>query len=140
MGKTGKRFLETRMEQGYTLSDVARELDIDVRYLYDLEDEDYDDLPGKTHVLGYAQAYARFLGLSQEQVTAEILAQTGFDEIIPVQDGVEAQLFNPEQKKQARDRSLAQFYRSAAKERRYMALLIVSFVLCGVISLLGFLL
>lgn len=140
MGKTGQRFLEMRMEQGYTLSDVAQELDIEVRYLYDLEDEDYDDLPGKTYILGYAQAYARFLGISQEIVTAEIMAKTGFDETIPVSEEMEAHLFGQEQKALARQRTIAKIARNTAKERRYLALVILTFLACGVCALLGYLL
>ena len=56
MGTTGLRFQQARMEAGFTLGEIAQELDIDARYLFALEEEAYDDLPGKTFALGYAKS------------------------------------------------------------------------------------
>ena len=137
MARTGKRFQETRMEQGYTLSDVSRELDIEVRYLYDLEDEDYDDLPGKTHVIGYAQQYARFLGLNQDVVMAEIMAQTGIDEVIPVPESIGEQILGSEQKLKERQKNLTQITRQAARQRHYLFLIVVVLVIFAVLSFFG---
>ena len=69
MGTTGLRFQQARMEAGFTLGEIAQELDIDARYLFALEEEAYDDLPGKTFALGYAKSYANYLGLNARKIT-----------------------------------------------------------------------
>ena len=42
MGTTGLRLQQARMEAGFTLNEVASELDIDAQYLFALEEEAYD--------------------------------------------------------------------------------------------------
>ncbi|MDO4542440.1 MAG: helix-turn-helix transcriptional regulator, partial [Bacillota bacterium] len=97
MGRIGMIFQEARIEQGFTMGEVADALNIDVRYIFDLEDEDYDDMPGKTFVMGYARSYAKFLGLNSKRITAEIAKEIGYEDIIPMGDGVEQKLFGEDE-------------------------------------------
>jgi cytoskeletal protein RodZ len=55
---------EARIQAGYSVEMVARELNIRKRYLQALEDEDYHILPGQVYIDGYKKIYAKYLGIS----------------------------------------------------------------------------
>lgn len=133
MGRIGMLFQQARIEQGYTLGEVADALNIDVRYIFDLEDEDYKDLPGKTFTIGYAKSYARFLGLNPNRITDEIAKEIGYEPIYQDGDFVEQQLLGSEDKAEERRRELERFAKRSKKNRQQMVImgfmLLVLFVL-----------
>ncbi|MEG0874781.1 MAG: helix-turn-helix domain-containing protein [Clostridiales bacterium] len=137
MGIIGMSFQQARIEQGYTLGEVADALNIDVRYIFDLEDEDFDDLPGKTFVIGYAKSYARFLGLNSKRITAAITAEIGYTDIVPIHDGVERQLLGSEGHVSSRRKEMQNFTKRSKKNRKYMVGIVFVLMLLMLISFLG---
>lgn len=73
-GTTGPRICDvlkaTREKAGQDLQAVAQMLRIRYVYLHAIEEGRYDDLPGKTYVVGFVRAYADYLGLDVEQVVS----------------------------------------------------------------------
>lgn len=55
---------EARIQAGYSLDQIANELNIRKQYLAALEDEDYSILPGKVYIDGYKKIYAKYLGVT----------------------------------------------------------------------------
>lgn len=136
MGTTGLRLQQARMDAGYTLNEVAAELDIDAKYLYALEDEAYDDLPGKTFALGYAKTYATYLGLNSRKITEEIMKEIGYDESSFINSSLEKRLFTPEDHVQKRKDKLENATQRSARQRRLLFSILVTL---GILALLGFL-
>lgn len=64
----GDLLKNTREEKGLTLDDLAQETKIQKRYLIDLEEEDFDDLPGKVYARGFLKTYANALGLDEKLI------------------------------------------------------------------------
>lgn len=61
---------EAREKAGYSIEEVADILKIRKQYLLDLEEEDFEDIPGKVYVEGYTKIYYEFLGLKPPQKKA----------------------------------------------------------------------
>lgn len=55
-----------RQELGLSLEKIAEATKIRKSYLDALEEERFEDLPGRVYVVGFIQNYARFLGLPAE--------------------------------------------------------------------------
>lgn len=136
MGRIGMIFQEARTEQGFTLGEVADALNIDVRYIFDLEDEDYDDMPGKTYVIGYARSYAKFLGLNSKRITATIAKEIGYEEAVSGRGGIEENLFGDDEASLSRRREIENFKKRSQKNRKYM---LGIFLVLGVLCLISFL-
>ena len=64
----GSLLKRAREELGYTLEDVAQETKIQKRYILDLEEENYDDMPGRIYEKGFLKTYATLLGLDVDAV------------------------------------------------------------------------
>ena len=77
MESLGARFKQERERKGMTLDDVALSTKIGVRMLQSLEEDRYDRLPGGIFNKGFVRAYARHLGLNEEQALADYMAATG---------------------------------------------------------------
>ena len=137
MGTTGMRFQQARMEAGFTLSEVADALDIDAKYLYALEDEAYDDLPGKTFVLGYAKSYASYLGLNSKRITDEIMKEIGYDEASFINSNLERRLFSSEEHIKQRNDQWEIFSRQSARHRKLLYSILITLVILGFIAFLG---
>ncbi len=135
MGRIGMIFQEARTEQGFTLGEVAEALNIDVRFIFDLEDEDYDDMPGKTFVIGYAKSYAKFLGLNSRRITEEIAKEIGYEDIVPITEGLERELFDDPNSLNRR-KDIENFKKRSQRNRRYM---VGIFLLLGLLALFSFL-
>jgi cytoskeleton protein RodZ len=73
----GARLKQEREKRNVTLDDISRSTKIGTRLLRALEDEHFDQLPGGIFNKGFIRAYARFLGLDEEQAVADYLAATG---------------------------------------------------------------
>jgi len=60
----GSLLREKRAENGWSRADVAWALCLTDRQMQALESDDYQNLPGKTYILGYWKGYANLLGIS----------------------------------------------------------------------------
>ena len=54
---------EAREEAGYTVEEVAEQLNIRKQYIICLEEGNFEDIPGKIYVEGYTKIYSEFLGI-----------------------------------------------------------------------------
>src|SRR5262249_14225916 len=80
MGSFGERLQREREMRGITLEEIADSTKIGTRSLRALEQEDFDKLPGGIFNKGFVRAYARYLGIDEEQAVADFLAAAGAPE------------------------------------------------------------
>src|SRR5215831_8343169 len=71
MSAFGERLRREREMRGVTLDEISESTKISRRHLESLEKEDFDSLPGGIFNRGFVRAYARFLGLDEEQAVAD---------------------------------------------------------------------
>jgi cytoskeleton protein RodZ len=71
MGAFGERLRREREMRGITLDEISESTKISRRHLEALEREDFESLPGGVFNKGFVRAYARFLGLSEDQAVAD---------------------------------------------------------------------
>ena len=74
MGSFGDRLQRERELRGITLEEIAEATKIGTRSLRALEEQEFDKLPGGIFNKGFVRAYARYLGLDEEQAVADYLA------------------------------------------------------------------
>lgn len=78
MVNVGERLYDERLKRGYTLEEVSKATKIRVSFLLAIEKGEYKKLPSGTFVSGFVRNYARFLGLSENEILA--LFKRGYDE------------------------------------------------------------
>ncbi len=61
--RPGEYLRQIRINQQRNLEDVAKELNIPVKTLTALEQDEYKSLPEATFIKGYYRTYAKFLGV-----------------------------------------------------------------------------
>ena len=76
MESLGARLKRERERQKITLDEVATSTKIGTRMLKALENDHFDQLPGGIFNKGFVRAYARHLGMDEEQAIADYLAAT----------------------------------------------------------------
>src|SRR5271165_4498063 len=59
--------------RGISLDDIAAVTKIGTRLLRALEEEEFDSLPGGIFNKGYVRAYAKYVGIDEEQAVADYL-------------------------------------------------------------------
>ena len=74
MGAFGDRLRREREMRGITLDEITESTKISRRHLEALEREHFDQLPGGVFNKGFVRAYARFLGLDEDQAVADYSA------------------------------------------------------------------
>lgn len=74
MGEFGNKFRKAREKKALSLEDVANVTKIGSRMLQAIEDERFDQLPGGVFNKGFIRAYAKHLGLNDEQAVTDYLA------------------------------------------------------------------
>jgi cytoskeletal protein RodZ len=74
VGTFGEKFRKERERRGFSLDDVSNVTKIGARMLKAIEDEHFDKLPGGVFNKGFIRAYARHLGLNDEEAVTEYLA------------------------------------------------------------------
>ena len=74
VGTFGERLRREREMRGITLDEIAEATKIGVRSLRALEQEQFEKLPGGIFNKGFVRAYARFLGIDEEQAVADYLS------------------------------------------------------------------
>lgn len=74
MGSFGERMQREREMRGITLEEIAESTKIGSRALRALEQEDFEKLPGGIFNKGFVRAYARYLGIDEEQAVTDFMA------------------------------------------------------------------
>jgi cytoskeleton protein RodZ len=72
----GERLRKEREQRKITLDDISSSTKISTRMLRALEDEHFDELPGGVFNKGFVRAYARHIGLDEEQAITDYLEAT----------------------------------------------------------------
>jgi|SRR5579864_4073675 len=83
MGSFGDRLKKEREQRGVTLEDISLNTKIGTRLLRALEDEKFDQLPGGIFNKGFVRAYARHLGLDENETLADYLTALDSSQGIP---------------------------------------------------------
>jgi cytoskeleton protein RodZ len=73
----GMRLKQEREQRGITLDQISQSTKIGTRFLQALEQDHFEQLPGGIFNKGFVRAYARFVGIDEEQVVADFLTATG---------------------------------------------------------------
>ncbi len=80
----GERLREAREALQMSREEAARHLHQDVAIIVALEEDDHEQLPGQTYVLGYLRSYARLLKLPQDEIVEAVqIEQTETAELFP---------------------------------------------------------
>src|SRR3984893_17499213 len=72
----GEKLRKEREQRKITLDDISSTTKISTRMLRALEDEHFDQLPGGVFNKGFVRAYARHIGLDEEQAVTDYLDAT----------------------------------------------------------------
>jgi cytoskeleton protein RodZ len=73
----GMRLKQEREQRGITLDQISQSTKIGTRFLQALEQDHFEQLPGGIFNKGFVRAYARFVGIDEEQAVADYLSATG---------------------------------------------------------------
>jgi hypothetical protein len=73
VGAFGEKLRKQREQRGLELDAISNTTKISTRMLRALEDEHFDQLPGGVFNKGFVRAYARQVGLDEEEVVADYL-------------------------------------------------------------------
>jgi cytoskeletal protein RodZ len=74
MGSFGERMQREREMRSITLDEIAEHTKIGKRNLVALEEENFIQLPGGIFNKGFVRAYAKYLGIDEEQAVSDYLA------------------------------------------------------------------
>ena len=77
MGSFGEKLRRERELRAVTLDEIAEATKIGSRSLKALEDEQFDILPGGIFNKGFVRAYAKYLGIDEEQAVADYMSAIG---------------------------------------------------------------
>lgn len=80
MGRIGETLREARESKNLTLRDAEEATKIRLKYLKDLENENFDALPGRAYVIGFLKTYARFLQIEDQALVEEYKATNRAEE------------------------------------------------------------
>jgi len=87
----GERLRRERETRGISLDEIAANTKIGKRFLRALEEEQFELLPGGIFNRGYVRAYAKYVGIDDDQAVAEYLTaagEQGLDaHLVPEQSG-----------------------------------------------------
>jgi cytoskeleton protein RodZ len=72
----GARLKREREQRKITLDEIAVSTKIGTRFLAAIEDDRFDQLPGGIFNKGFIRAYARHLGMDENQAIADFVAAT----------------------------------------------------------------
>jgi cytoskeleton protein RodZ len=80
MGSFGDRLRKEREQRGITLDDISLNTKIGTRLLRALEEEKFDQLPGGIFNKGFVRAYARHVGIDEDQAVADYMSAVDANE------------------------------------------------------------
>ena len=83
MGSFGDKLRRERELRGVALDDIAGATKIGTRMLRALEEEHFELLPGGIFNKGFVRAYAKYLGLNEDEAVADYLAAAGDSSLDP---------------------------------------------------------
>ena len=72
-----------REEAKLTIEQVSAETRITQRHLRQIEEGDFDGLPGRTYAIGFSRSYAKAVGLDDKKIAGMVraeLAESGYDD------------------------------------------------------------
>lgn len=123
VGSFGEKLKREREMRAITLEEIADATKIGTRSLRALEEEQFDLLPGGIFNKGFVRAYARYLGIDEEQAVADYMAAVGEQQAGSSISEIAKQVEEQRQKE-----------RDAARRSGplWMTLLIVAFIAAGV--------
>jgi cytoskeletal protein RodZ len=75
MATLGEKLREAREAHGYTLREVADNTRISVRHLEAIEADDYRPLPGGVFNKGFIKAFARYVGVDENEALSDYMRQ-----------------------------------------------------------------
>ncbi|MCK8787982.1 DUF4115 domain-containing protein [Roseomonas sp. NAR14] len=75
--RVGEELRDTRMSLGYSVEEVAEALRIRRAYLIAIEEGRVADLPGPAYAVGFVRAYARALGLDEQEMVRRFRDHSG---------------------------------------------------------------
>jgi cytoskeleton protein RodZ len=81
MGSFGEKMQREREMRSITLDEISESTKISARMLRALEEEEFEKLPGGIFNKGFVRAYARYLGLNEEQAVADYLGAEAESEL-----------------------------------------------------------
>lgn len=84
MGSFGDKLRREREMRGVTLDEIAESTKIRRSHLEALEKEDFRDLPGGVFNKGFVRAYARYIGIDEDQAVADYAEVS--NEVAPPED------------------------------------------------------
>jgi cytoskeletal protein RodZ len=96
----GMRLRQEREKKSVTLDDISLSTKISTRMLRALEEERFDQLPGGIFNKGFIRAYARCLGMDEEQAIADYLTATGVSLAKPSESDEQAPILEPPPREQ----------------------------------------
>src|ERR1700745_1195801 len=85
MGAFGDRLKKEREQRGISLDDISVNTKIGTRLLRALEDEKFEQLPGGIFNKGFVRAYARHVGLDEDETVADYMTAVTAHHAQPVQ-------------------------------------------------------
>lgn len=71
VGELGKKLKEARENKGLSLREVEEATKIRKKYLQALENEKFEEIPGRTYAKGFLKNYSSFLGLDTKELIGE---------------------------------------------------------------------
>ncbi|MDD2421288.1 MAG: helix-turn-helix domain-containing protein [Heliobacteriaceae bacterium] len=72
MADIGLALREAREQQRISLRQVENDTNIRIHYLVSLEEDVYEELPGRVYAIGFLRSYAKYLGLDAESLVEEL--------------------------------------------------------------------
>ncbi len=95
MGSFGDRLKKEREQRSITLDDISLSTKIGTRMLRALEEEKFEQLPGGIFNKGFVRAYARHVGLDEEQTLADYMEALGGSQPQPSSEAHVAEKLEP---------------------------------------------
>jgi cytoskeleton protein RodZ len=83
VGRIGETLREARERKNLTLKDAEEATKIRLKYLQDLENENFENLPGRAYAIGFLKTYAKYLQIEDQALVEEFKAKNRSDEYQP---------------------------------------------------------
>ena len=82
MGRIGEALREARESKNLTLRDAENATKIRMKYLEDLENENFANLPGRAYAIGFLKTYAKYLQIEDQALVEEYKATNRTEEYL----------------------------------------------------------
>ena len=102
----GEKLKSEREKRAITLEQISLSTKIGTRMLQALEEEKFDQLPGGIFNKGFVRAYARHLGLDEDQTVADYLEASGESPLPKAGPDMEGEASPPEAREESPSRQL----------------------------------